>query len=111
VGHVIFLTEVRSMLLGGHLWWRRWSLPREVLVPRIELADGRSSEPCLDESDIEEELELWGEDQFALDDEVLGLRWLPSGEALTVVPAVFGLDGCFDNDGRLVWTFPAPAHP
>lgn len=111
LGHVIFLTEVSSMLLGGHLWWRRWSLPLEVMAPRIQLADGRSSEPSMEESDIEEELELWGKDQFALGDQVLGLSWLTSEEALAVVPAVFGLDGCFDNDGRPMWTFPTPADP
>ena len=63
------------------------------------------------ETDVKEDLDHGRKDQFALNDEVFGLRWLPSEEAVTGVPAVFGLDGFLDNEGRLIWTFPSRACP
>ena len=111
VGHVLLLTNMASTQLGGYLWWRRWSTPAEEVAPRVELIDGTSDELDADEVDIERAPTLWSTNQFSLFDEVLEVTWLPTAEALSAAPPVFGLEGCLDNDDRLLWTHSsAPRH-
>jgi hypothetical protein len=106
VGHVLILTQHYSTPTGGHLWWRRWA-DREVAVPDVKTLDGSLYDDPVNDSEQETELDRWIRDEFPLLGEILKMRWLSRDEALEVAPELFGVLGCLDNDGAVIWSFPA----
>ncbi len=107
VGHVLVLTQHFATQRGGHLWWRRWEPDREYAQPLVQMRDGTESDQPLREKDLEGELEHWSRSEFPLLGELLDMVWLTREESLRLVPEVFGLSYCFDNDDRVIWSFAA----
>ena len=110
-GHVLILTEHYATQTGGHLWWRRWGPDREVAVPHLEMLDGSYDDSPIGDDDLETELAQWSRDEMPVLGERLQMRWLEVDEALAVVPVVFVMSGCFDNDGEIMWSLDGTRPP
>ena len=106
VGHVLILTEHYTTQTGGHLWWRRWAPYREVATPHAKMLDGSLYDSPIHDDDLDTELEYWSRGEFPLLGGLLRMQWLCLDEALEVAPSLFGVVGCLDNDGRVMWNFP-----
>ncbi|MEU4689979.1 hypothetical protein [Actinoplanes sp. NPDC023714] len=72
--HLRFETYWR--ILGGHLWWRRWSEPREQVDGYIALAHGGFDDFTQDTETIAGELELWSRGLFRYRGLLLTVAWL-----------------------------------
>ena len=72
----------------------------------MQLLDGTDCDDPVQAAALELELEQWSQGKFALLDELLDMVWLSQDEALQLAPAVFGLEYCFDNDDRVIWSYP-----
>jgi len=86
--------------------WRRWETDREYVQPLVQLRDGtKDDQPCTD-ADFDSELVHWNRGQVPFLGELRDLVWLTQEEALQQPPEIFGVDYSFDNDDRIMWTFP-----
>lgn len=50
--------------LGGHLWWRRWSEPREFVILSMIYPDGLFDDPWLDREGLTAEIDTWRRGEF-----------------------------------------------
>jgi hypothetical protein len=44
--------------------------------------------------------------KFPLAGELLDLEWLSQDGAVRLAPEIFGLWYCFDNDDKVIWSYP-----
>lgn len=107
VGHALVLTEYVSTVLGGHLWWTRWTPYQEIPAVSIALFDGyRLDDYWVHPADVSDELDTelhhWARNEMPLLGERLTTRWLDPAESLEVARNHFGVES-FDEAGRAVW--------
>lgn len=63
--------------VGGHLWWRRWADPHEVLIGVMDFEhDGMHTDWLTGPEHLDEELEDWGSGRFRYVGETYRLEWL-----------------------------------
>lgn len=59
----------------GHLWWRSYSEPREMLQLWLRI-DGRDDDYCSDGEDLTADLEGWRAGVFFVGGQEYGCKWL-----------------------------------
>lgn len=82
--------DVFSMVTSGHLWWSRWSQPRECIHLWIEAPVGRDTDTYVLPDDLDEELNDWDRGQFGYMGETYQLTWLDDAMTLTMRRAHIG---------------------
>ncbi|GAA4609765.1 hypothetical protein GCM10023107_93310 [Actinoplanes octamycinicus] len=78
--------------LGGHLWWRRWSEPREHVTGYLALNDGGFDDFVEDADTVAEELEYWDRGRFPYRGLLLTVEWLDDEGSRRARSDAFGLD-------------------
>ena len=68
--------DALSTLVGGHLWWRRWSRRQEFVVLWIETPDGQDTDTWILPEDLDGEIDDWDRGVFQWLGEVYELTWL-----------------------------------
>ena len=62
-------------LTSGHLWWRRWSKPREFVILHMLLKSDSQSDSWLWGVGLDNELRAWSEDRFEWAGQQHALTW------------------------------------
>ncbi|BCJ39605.1 hypothetical protein GCM10010168_79400 [Actinoplanes ianthinogenes] len=78
--------------LGGHLWWRRWSEPREHVTGYLALNDGGFDDFVEDATTVAEELEHWDRGRLPYRGLLLTVEWLDDEGSRRARSNTFGLD-------------------
>ena len=78
--------------LGGHLWWRRWSAPREQVTGYLALNYGGFDDYVEDTDTVVEELEDWQRGLYRYRGLLLTVQWLDDESSLHARTHTFGLD-------------------
>jgi hypothetical protein len=78
--------------LGGHLWWRRWSEPREQVTGYLALNYGGFDDFVEDADTVVEELGNWDRGVFPYRGLLLTVEWLDDEGSRRARSATFGLD-------------------
>jgi len=68
--------DVLSTVIGGHLWWRRWSPPEEFVILWIRTPDHHDTDTWVLPDDLIGEVDDWDQGIFRWVGEVLQLSWL-----------------------------------
>ena len=76
---------------AGHLWWRRWSEPFEVLHGYMAFTDGRFDDWLVGREEFDEDLGDWSRSKLRYGGELLDVEWLDDTASRHVRDEVFGL--------------------
>ncbi|BAL89735.1 hypothetical protein AMIS_45150 [Actinoplanes missouriensis 431] len=77
---------------GGHLWWRRWSEPREQVTGYFALHYGGFDDFVEDADTFVEELDDWDRGLFPYRGLILTVKWLDDEGSRRARSDTFGLD-------------------
>ena len=89
--HMLVRSDFTCTQTGGHLWWRRWSEPREFLVLLGEDPEGQLVlDHWLEGDDLTDELVDWRQGRFRFRDECLDLVWVDGPEAAAIRAGLIG---------------------
>ena len=83
--------EVMSTVVGGHLWWRRWSPPQEFVILVIQTPDHHFTDDWVSPDELDDELYDWDQGRFLYIGETYQLTWLDDAET-AVIRGDFGID-------------------
>ncbi|GLI00254.1 hypothetical protein Pa4123_55300 [Phytohabitans aurantiacus] len=81
-----------SQQVGGHLWWRRWSEPREQAEGYLAFTAGGFDDFVEDLQTLGDELADWGMGRFLYRGELLHVTWLDDATSRQTRVDTFGLD-------------------
>ncbi|WP_313815674.1 hypothetical protein [Citricoccus sp.] len=56
--------DVACTQVGGHLWWRRWSEPCEVVMLYMRFPEGLFQEAWMEGEDLNAEIGTWQRGEF-----------------------------------------------
>lgn len=68
--------DVLSTVIGGHLWWRRWSPPEEFVILWIRTPDHHDTDTWVLPDDVSGEVDDWDQGIFRWVGEAYQLSWL-----------------------------------
>ncbi|MFB9688332.1 hypothetical protein [Amycolatopsis plumensis] len=91
-GFVFVRLTTAAAQLGGALWWRRWSIPFEMVQEYYSLTDGRFTDIVTNADDLADELLDWSAGRLGVGNEVYRVEWLGDEESKLVRDEVFGLE-------------------
>jgi hypothetical protein len=77
--------------VSGHLWWRRWSPPREFVILHMLLDEETPTDTYLDEEDLDNELTYWAGGRFLWLGREYPLAWFRTHES-AALRHMLGLD-------------------
>ncbi|WP_229068925.1 hypothetical protein [Actinoplanes sp. DH11] len=78
--------------LGGNLWWRRWSEPRELVTGYVAVSHGGFDDFVQDAATLADELEHWRRGLFPYRGEMLDVEWLDDAGSRRARDITFALD-------------------
>jgi hypothetical protein len=78
--------------VGGHLWWRRWSGPTEVIHEFHVTESGAFDDYVFGSEAMDDELANWNLGRFLYGDELLQVSWLDDDASQQVRVETLGLD-------------------
>lgn len=83
VGMLYIDSTVLRTQAAGHLWWRRWSDPREAALLYVEYPDGRVEDHLLDGEVLDRQIDEWEHGEFhdTQGEVPYALTWLNHGES------------------------------
>lgn len=83
VGMLYIDSTVLRTQMAGHMWWRRWSDPREAALLFVEYPDGHFEDHLLDGEVLDREIDEWERGVFhdAKAEVPYALTWLNHDEA------------------------------
>jgi hypothetical protein len=84
--------------VGGHLWWRRWSEPREQVEGYLAFTGGEFDDFVEDLPTLGDELADWRMGRFLYRGELLHVTWLDDATSQQTRIDTFGLDPNPDVD-------------
>ena len=84
--------DARCSRTSGHLWWQRWSQPRDEFELWIYL-DGDFTDAYVSADDLKQELHDWQATRFRYCGESLNLAWTSPEESAHLRRTQFGDDG------------------
>lgn len=90
-GTLFVRVETWSEQLGGHLWWRDWSDPYEVVHSYVRFSDGWSDDWIVGRDHLDGELGDWKQNKLVYLGKVIGIEWLDDTTSLEVRDREFGL--------------------
>ena len=91
IGVVYLVVESFWLQVGGQLWWRSWSQPREQIHGYLLFEDGGFDDFVEDAHAVIDELADWRHGYFRYRGDVLEVRWLSHEESDRVRMDTFGL--------------------
>src|SRR5689334_1152907 len=88
VGFLLVTAVPYSEVESGHLWWKSWSTPHEMLWTQ-SIVDGRFDDSPIPTSAQDEELGDYAAGRFRSRDEVLRAEWMSAGESVRLRETYF----------------------
>ena len=76
IGTFYVQPDVLSTVVGGHLWWQRWSTPEEFVILWIQTPDHRDTDTWVLPDDLGTEIDDWDQGRFRWVGETYQLTWL-----------------------------------
>lgn len=68
--------DVIATVVGGHLWWTRWSPSQEFVILWIETPEGEDADTWILPDDLKDELFDWDQGRFQFLGQTYRLTWL-----------------------------------
>ena len=90
VGYVLVEAEPYAEQQAGHLWWRRWGRPQDLLWVWTVI-DGEPSDSLVPDDATEYELREYDAGHFRYREEVLAVSWTDPIESKRLRTAQFGM--------------------
>ncbi|WP_030201824.1 hypothetical protein [Terrabacter tumescens] len=72
---VFIQVDLERKQTAGHLWWRRWSHPREFVVLHMLMCDGVQTDSWLSDEVLGDELDDWSQGRFMWDGKPMRIDW------------------------------------
>jgi hypothetical protein len=89
VGFLLVTAIPFSEVESGHLWWKSWSTPHEMLWTQTVL-DGRLDDAPVPEPAQDEQLDDFAAGRFRTRDEVFRAEWMSATESVRLRERHFG---------------------
>lgn len=79
--HVYVQVDALWTQTSGHLWWRRWSPPREFVILHMLFDDETQGDTWLVDDALDDELADWSKGRFKWDGHERPLTWFHAEES------------------------------
>lgn len=84
VMRVFVQVDLERQHAAGHLWWRRWSPPREFVVLHMLMRDGFQTDSWLSDEVLSDELDDWSQGRFRWDGRPMRIDWFEASQSQTL---------------------------
>ena len=88
VGLLLVTAVPYAEVESGHLWWKKWSTPREQLWT-YTILDGSIDEAPIAEPELDEELDDYASGRYRFRGQALRAEWTAGGESVRLREAHF----------------------
>lgn len=82
--YVLLQAETHWSRTGGHLWWSRWSAPREAIHAYLRNADGRGADWVVSDNELEAAVSDWLQGVFRHARTAYAVRWQDEDDAARI---------------------------